>query len=100
MKMICHSFIGASIVDVDRYTDHSVWIRGRRYKRKTSYESYFATAEEYKEFLGDMSDLERRLERAERNVESLKQRIADRNKLLPEAEEFFNQQHQKHNEEY
>lgn len=69
------------IVFVEKETEKSVWIRGRRIAKRSSYENYFDTFDEAKEFLtkyaeSTLNSARRRLELAQGfagNVKGLKE---------------------------
>lgn len=71
-------------VEVERFTDSSVWIKGRRNARVSSYESYFFTREEALEhlriiFSSRLEMAKMRLKRAQQKVDAL-----DELECLPE----------------
>lgn len=66
------------VVDVDRETTSSVWIRGRRTSKRTEDYSYFDTFAEAKQYLLGIAEREvnsarQNLERAEGNYNNVKE---------------------------
>lgn len=53
-------------VEVEKFTDKTVWIRSRRYSRSSQFDNYFPTFEEAKEFV--VEKFKRRLQSSKDNL--------------------------------
>ena len=75
------------VVDVDRETTSSVWIRGRRTSKRTEDYSYFDTFAEAKQYLLGIAEREvnsarQNLERAEGNYNNVKELKNENSRLV------------------
>ena len=83
MKMYKSNWRGVLEVEVERKSESSVWINGRRNALRSSYENYFATPEECKAFM--LREAESVLKSAEGRVEHARKRVAEIMALEPNA---------------
>jgi len=74
---------GPEKVIIERETDSFVWIKGRRNAKATSYERYFDTIEQVKEYRIGLADTA-----IEKASTSLEEAIKDRAELLKEIESW------------
>lgn len=63
-------------VFIERETDSSVWINGRRKSKQSEYENYFDTIDEAKQFIiqkakNEVSQYQNRLEMAEKHYDHI-----------------------------
>ena len=61
------------IVEVEKETGASVWVKGRRNAKRSSYENYFDTWREAHDCLRE--DAERNLSRAKKSLEQARSRL-------------------------
>ena len=81
MKMYKNNWQGIIEVDVERKSESSVWIKGRRNAIRSSYENYFDTPEECKAFM--LREAEALLKTAEDRVEYARKKVAEIKALEP-----------------
>ena len=60
-------------VEVERETDSSVWIKGRRNLKMSNYDCYWETMDEAKEYLSN--HFSKKIERRELELSSLKDKL-------------------------
>ncbi len=75
MKMYKNNWQGIIEVEVERKSESSVWINGRRNALRSSYENYFAAPEECKAFM--LREAEAVLKMAEGRVEYARKKVAE-----------------------
>ena len=68
-------------IEIERETDASVWVDGRRFGKKTSYDSFFDTWKDAHEFL--LRNAERTVVSLERRLEYANERISEIKALVP-----------------
>lgn len=68
-------------VEVERESENSVWIDGRRSSKMTSYECYFDTFEQAKDYL--ISELLKDIRSAQTRVARLTERLERVQRLIP-----------------
>lgn len=70
-------------VEVERETNFTVWIKGRKWSKKNKYEEYFDTFEEARESLVNRYQFELKTLKAQ--LKRTKQRLADTLRLQEES---------------
>jgi hypothetical protein len=83
MKMYKNNWQGIIEVEVERKSESSVWIKGRRNALRSSYENYFDTPEECKAFM--LREAEAVLKSEEGRLEYARKRVAEIMALEPNA---------------
>ena len=81
MKMYKNNWQRIIEVEVERKSESSVWINGRRNALRSSYENYFDTPEECKAFM--LREAEAVLKSAEGRVEYARKKVAEIMALEP-----------------
>ena len=87
IKYMASRYVGAEIgpVDVDRETESSVWVNGRRRAKNGDYVSYFDTWEEARNHL--LSKVQVKIDAARRRLQGLNSEFGNIKGMKPPAEQ-------------